>query len=387
MKNKEYKKPRYRVIEFNEAYEPPENKINAKKGYIEWGKDNAYPNSSFEMYNYKGSSTNKSIINKKVKLIAGAGLAPVQNQDLNRLIRKCKLEQQIKQGVLDFEIINGMAFEVLWSRDGSRISSIKHMPIHKLREGIVDLDDPNGVHYPHYLFSNDWQSYSKRKKKEFAPEVIRAFNPEIREGKQVYVYYEYNPFCEVYPVETYSTAMNWIELDYEVSVFHINQLKQGYHPTFILNFANGIPEEEEMDSVVAEFEDKYQGARNAGKMLIAFSEGQDQAPTIETINLQDTDERFTYLKEVSKEEIATAHEIPLQIVILTPGKLASTEERLELLQEFQISYITPRQETVEYVINDILKAGGYEEEIKLLDYKEKIKDETVEEVEEEVINE
>ena len=62
MKETKSKAPKYKVIQFNEAYEPPQNKINPKKGYIEWGKDNAYPNSTFEMYNYCGSSTNKSII-------------------------------------------------------------------------------------------------------------------------------------------------------------------------------------------------------------------------------------------------------------------------------------------------------------------------------------
>ena len=47
-------------------------------------------------------------------------------------------------------------------------------------------------------------------------------------------------------------------------------------------------------------------------------------------------------------------EIPPQLVVLTPGKLGSTEERTELMNEFQQSYISPRQNILESSLNEIL---------------------------------
>jgi len=361
MKNKKNNTIPFRVINFNEAYTPPVNKYKPSKGWIEWGEKNNYPNKTFEMYNYTGSSTSKSIINKKVALSTGKGFQDIQDESLQMFVDKTKLVKETKKADLDYEIINGFAFEVIWSLDGTTITSIKHIPIHKLRRGI-ECDE---VPYPHFYFSHDWEN---SRKAEFKPVPIREWNPFIKQGKQIYVYYEYNPFYDIYPVESYSNCMNWIEMDYEISVFHINQLKQGYHPSFILNFATGIPEPEEMDEYYSDFEDRYKGTQNAGNYFLSFSEGKDNAPELTPVVLNDSDDRFNMLIEQSEIQIARGHEIPPQMVVLTPGKLSGTDERMELLKEFQLSYITPRQENIEGVLNEILKYGGYDEELKLNEY-------------------
>ena len=116
------------------------------------------------------------------------------------------------------------------------------------------------------------------------------------------------------------------------------------------------------------FEQEFQGTENAGQYFLTFSEGKDSAPTLEPILLSDSDDRFEMLMEQGEVQIARGHEIPPQMVILTPGKLASTDERMELLEEFQMSYITPRQQNHESVLNEILKAGGYTEELKFKKY-------------------
>jgi hypothetical protein len=359
MKNKN--KMPLRVINFNEAYEPPVNKYNVGKGFVEWGDKNNYPNKTFEMYNYTGSSTSKSIINKKNSLITGQGFQPIKDQRLKDFVDKMKLEQTTSRIGLDYEIINGYAIEVIWSKDGTTIASMKHIPIHKLRRGIETEEIP----YPHFLFSHDWE---QARKNEFRPSPIREWNPFVKQGKQIYVYYEYNPFVDVYPVESYSNCMNWIELDYEVSKFHINQLKQGYHPSFIFNFATGIPTEEEMDDFNRDFEARFKGTDNAGNFFLTFSEGTEQAPQLTPIQLNDSDDRFAMLIEQSEIQIARGHEIPPQMVVLTPGKLSSTDERMELLKEFQLTYITPRQRNIEGVLNEILSASGYTEKLKLSEY-------------------
>jgi hypothetical protein len=355
------KKPKFNILKFNESYEPPKNKVNARKGFVEWGEDNNYPLKTFEMYNYTGSSTSKSIINKKTALVVGQGFQPIQSPELQKFVQATQLEREIKKAGLDFEIINGFPLEVIWSKDGSKIVSIKHIPTHKLRKGIESEDVP----YPHFLFSNDWENY---KKSGNHPQIIREWNPYIKQGKQIYFHVEYNPLAECYPIEQYSNCMNWIEMDYEISRFHLNQIKQGYHPSFILNFATGIPTDEEIEDFNREFEREFKGTKNAGNYLLTYSEGFENRPEFTPVQLNDSDERFSMLIEQSEIQIARGHEIPPQMVILTPGKLSSTEERAELMREFQQAYVTPRQNTIESVLNEILRVGGYTEEIKLAEY-------------------
>jgi hypothetical protein len=164
--------------------------------------------------------------------------------------------------------------------------------------------------------------------------------------------------------------LNWIDLHYRISTFHLSQVKSGYAPSFILNFATGIPLEEEQDAFFKEFKRNFQGENNAGKIIIAYSEGKDQAPTFEKIDMNDSDERFIMLSEQIKEEIVSAHEAPAPMFILQPGKLASTDERKELMEEFQYTYVDQRQETIEEVLAEIFQTVGIEEEIKLKTYRD-----------------
>ena len=208
------------------------------------------------------------------------------------------------------------------------------------------------LNFPYVLFSNDWNQI---KKEEYTPEIIRQFNPLLRQGKQIYWYSEYNPSADgLYPIASYSTAMNWVELGYEISRFHLNQAKQGYAPSFLLNFGTGIPTEEEQESFFREFKKNFAGTENAGKIIISYSNGDTEKPELIPIQLNDSDERFVMLMDNVDYGIVSGHEIPAQMVILQPGKLGNTQERVELSIEFQRDYVSPRQTQMEEVLNEIL---------------------------------
>jgi hypothetical protein len=302
----------------------------------------------------------KSIINRKVKMITGQGLDwENMSPELSNFLDKNKFDKELKKATLDYELFNGFAFEIVWNREGTAPAIIQHIPFHKLRIGIKGDDVP----FEHYWFSNNWKEW---RKKEYEPEILRAYNDFEREGKVLYYYSEYNPATDgLYPIAEYSAAMNWIELGWEISNFHLNQAKQGYAMSFILNFATGVPTIDEMEEIEREFRRQYSGTENAGKMIMTWSDGQDGKPELIPVQLNNSDERFLQLKEQIQEEIVQASEIPPQLIILTPGKLGSTDERLELMKEFQMMYVSPRQYVIEDVLYDI-----FGEEIKLKNYQE-----------------
>ena len=365
MENKEIKKEGmkqpFKIYNFNQAYVAPTYKWNKAAGFIEWGQDNNYPKFLLDLYNNYGSATHKSIINKKSRLATGFGIEDVIDERLKQFIKKNKLEKQLRAMEKDFEIFNGFCFEIVWNREGTDFT-MKHIPIHKIRIGI----ETEEINHPHFWFSHDWTQY---KKDDYKPDYIRKYDPNITEGRQLVYYTGYNPQQEgLYPIPGYSTSMNWIELDYEISKFHLNQVKQGFAPSFILNFATGIPTIEEMDDFYKDFKRNYSAAENAGKIIITYSEGQDQAPLLTPIQLNDSDERFIMLQDMVEKNIVMGHEIPPQLVILTPGKLGSTDERQELLAEFQSYYITPRQQQLEEVVNNALLPLSFNGEIILNKY-------------------
>jgi len=352
----------FKVFNFGKEYLAPEYKFDAKDGFIHWGRDNQYPQYLLNLYNHYGSPTHKSIINKKSRLTTGYGLRDIVDTQLQNFVDKNSLEKVLRQCEIDFEIFNGFCFEIIWNNEGSDFT-IHYMPFTKIRKGIESKE----IDYPHFWYSKNWNEI---KKEEYKPTMIRRFNPDIRQGKQLFYYIEPNPQQdEIYPIPNYSTTINWIELDYEISKFHLNQVKQGFAPSFILNFSTGIPSIEEMDEYYRDFKRNYEGAENSGKIIITYSEGQEQKPELIPIQLNDSDERFIMLQDMVEKNIVMGHEIPPQLVILTPGKLGSTTERQELLSEFQSYYITTRQQQLEEGFNRVLNLL-FNEDIELKTYDE-----------------
>jgi hypothetical protein len=344
-------KNRIKIFNFNEAYTAPIYKYNNKRHLIEWGTNNLYPIYLLDLYNSYGSTTHKSIVNRKVKLTTGQGWNEVSNPQLQQFIRDNRLNKEVRKVSLDFELYNGFSLEIIYNREGTEVTSIKHVPFHKVRIGIPNDE----VQFNHYWYSDDWVQY---KKSGYEPELYREWNPYVTQGKSLYYHSDYNPQTDgLYPIPGYSTSMNFIEMDYEVGKFHLNQVKQGYAPSFILNFANGIPTDEEQDEFYKEFKRNYSGTDNSGKIILTYSEGVESKPELIPISLNDSDERFIMLQELIERNIVMGAEIPPQLVVLTPGKLGSSEERDELQVEFQQSYVSPRQTTIEEVFNEILNTN------------------------------
>ena len=104
----------YKVFSFNEAYSAPVNKYNANRGIVEWGKDNMYPNYLLDLYNTYGSTTHKSIINKKTKMIAGQGFDDIVSPEVKAFVKKNKLEFETFKASMDYELFNGFSFEVIY---------------------------------------------------------------------------------------------------------------------------------------------------------------------------------------------------------------------------------------------------------------------------------
>jgi len=352
-----------KLFQFNEAYVAPIYTYQKKGDYhfLSFGADNLYPLFLLELYNNYGSPLNKSIINKKTKMTAGFGYKPLTDAKLNEWAKKNNLERLLLYLAKDFMIYGGFAIEVIWNREGTSFD-INYLPIHTLRIGLKETEEEAD----YYWYSKDWGQY---KKEEYKPEYIKRFDPKDRTGRQAIYYIEPNPAAtSLYPIPDYSTAINFVDLDYQIGKFHLNQVRQGFAPSFILNFATGIPTIDEQNQFFREFQRNFKGAENAGKIMITYSDGGDQKPEMIPIQLNDSDDRFILLQEMVEKNITQAHEMPVQLVSFQPGRLGSADERKELMAEFQTYYIAIKQNQMEEAINGVLETIGYTEKIVLNDY-------------------
>lgn len=357
---KKIDKSNFRVINFNKGYDQPVYSFQKRDNIITWGKNNEYPNYLLDLFNYKGSSKHKMIIDKKVNLLIGQGFDPIVNEELQKFVNDNDLVEDLEKWAFDLEIFNGYCIEAIWSNDGTKITTMKHIPISQIRQNIVN----DVVPYNGYWYCADWKN-----KHLFRPEFIHEWNPYNRTGKQLYFYSKYNPqnILVKYPIPYYSASINSIETDYLIGRFHLTDVKKGYAPQFILNFATGIPTPEEQDEFARQFEENYCGP-DGEKVIITYSENSDGNPLFTKIDLNTSDERFIMLGERIDKDILQGSGIPLPLIDSVAGKLGSTEERQELMTEFQQSYIAPRQSILESGLNKIISQNNYGEKLILKKY-------------------
>jgi len=261
----------------------------------------------------------------------------------------------------DLEIYGGFACLIYPSLDNESIAKIEYMDFRKVRKSINSDDE--------FYISKDW---SNTRKECNRPLLVKSFDPDRFDEDEIQLYYyiESNPGSEYYPIPQYSSSLSWIEMDYEISNFHLNSIKNGFMPSFLINFATGIPTEEEMEAIYDDMNKKFSGSTNAGRLIMTFCEGSDQNPTFQPIETNSSDDKFMMLHDKVSQEILIAHSItnPILFGIKTEGQLGGRTELLESLSIFQSIYIDQKQKIFEKFIEEILRINNIQDEIKFKRY-------------------
>ena len=331
--------------------------------WIDYGDNNLYPEYLLDIYLHK-SNKHKSIIGRKVSMTTGNGVEDPVSEELKKFLKnqygEYDIEELLVKSNYDLEIFGGFALQVRWNLDGTKIAALDYIPFHKVR-----LSTNEGMVY----ISKDW---SQHRRKENVPYEMKMFSPlEAKEHPtQIFYFLTQTVGQEYYPIPSYSSTLTWIEMDYEIGNFHLSSLRNGFMPGFLINFATGIPTKEEMDMAHKEFTKKYTGTEEANRLILAFSNGRDEAPELTPIELNDTDERFLMLHKEMKEEIFIGHEVtsPMLFAVRTEGQLGGKSEILEALAMFQSTYINYKQKIIEKQFNKLSNWFGVDEEIILEKY-------------------
>jgi hypothetical protein len=320
------------------AYQPVEavEKEN-RSGWIDYGQNNLFPQHLINLY--QNSPIHNALVNSIAYMIEGQGTGTILDNAL--------------QGIaFDLKLQGAFVAEVIWSMDFTRVVQINHLPFENCRLAYdKEEDDITGIFY-----SKDWaNTRSKRGKPEFIP----AFNPSIAQEQPRQVIYAHGMSAGsvYYPKPDYFGALNYVELSYQMGLYHVNNILNGLFPSFIINFLNGIPQKEEREAIRREWETRLSGAANAGKFLMTFNEDPTRAPQIEAFPLSDADKQYQFLSEETAKQIMVGHRVvsPLIHGIRdTTGFGSNKDEMLVGLEIFNNQVIKPYQRIIERVFTPIL---------------------------------
>ena len=320
------------------AYQPVEavEKEN-RSGWIDYGQNNLFPQHLINLY--QNSPIHNALVNSISYMIEGQGTGTILDNAL--------------QGIaFDLKLQGAFVAEVIWSMDFTRVVQINHLPFENCRLAYdKEEDDITGIFY-----SKDWaNTRSKRGKPEFIP----AFNPSIAQEQPRQVIYAHGMSAGsvYYPKPDYFGALNYVELSYQMGLYHVNNILNGLFPSFIINFLNGIPQKEEREAIRREWETRLSGAANAGKFLMTFNEDPTRAPQIQDFPLSDADKQYQFLSEETAKQIMVGHRVvsPLIHGIRdTTGFGSNKDEMLVGLEIFNSQVIRPYQRIIEEVFTPIL---------------------------------
>jgi hypothetical protein len=320
------------------AYQPVEafEKEN-RAGWIDYGQNNLFPQHLITLY--YNSPIHNALTNSIAYMIEGQGTGTILDNAL--------------QGIaFDLKLQGSFCAEVIWSMDFTRVVQINHLPFENCRLAYdKEEDDVTGIFY-----SKDWANTRSKKGK---PEFIPAFNPSIAQEQPRQVIYAHGMMAgsSYYAKPDYFGALNYVELSYQMGMYHVNNILNGLFPSFIINFLNGIPQKEERESIRREWETRLSGASNAGKFLMTFNEDPARAPQIESFPLSDADKQYQFLSEETAKQIMVGHRVvsPLIHGIRdTTGFGSNKDEMLVGLEIFNTQVIRPYQRLIEEVFTPIL---------------------------------
>lgn len=324
--------------------------IEDRKGFVTFGEGNVFPQYLIELYNE--SPVHGSIVNSIAFMIAGQNLSTTNPQAANEITR-LQLDKLRHTTALDLKLHGGFYWEIIWSMDRSTIAQINHLPFENCRLCVSDdNDDVNGIYY-----SRDWNDTRKKKN---TPAYIPMFNPDYKDEypKQVMFVHSIVPGSEYYPKPDYISAVNNIELTRQISEYQVNLILNGFFPSLITSFNNGIPTLEEQRMIKNQLQQAIQGAENAGKVLTFFNEDRDRGVEFTSFPVSDMDKQFETLVSQAIESILVGHRVtsPLLFGIRDGGGLGSnTDEMKQAMRIFMKQVVEPFQrmitDSIEYLFS------------------------------------
>ena len=311
-----------RVVNFN-AYTSPKIVEQKNRDWVSYGEDNNYFQYLIDRYN--GSPTNNAIINGISEMIYGKGLDATDSNrkpDEYAQMKSLFSKDCVRKLAYDLKLMGGCAMQVVYSKDHSRIVQVEHFPVETLRAEKCNDDGDIEAYY----YMSDWTKLKPSDK----PMRIPAFGFS-QEGVEILYVKPYRAGFYYYSPVDYQGGLQYAELEEEISNYHLNNIMNGLAPSMLINFNNGVPNEEERTLIEQRIYQKFSGSSNAGKFILAFNDNAETAASIEPVQLSDAHNQYQFLSDESMRKIMVAHRVvsPMLLGIKDNSGLGNNAEELK----------------------------------------------------------
>ena len=322
----------------------PVEKVLAGRDMVEWGTRNAYPDYLLDLYN--NVPTLRSIINGNIDYVAGndVTIMPLQeeftNQEMNR--RGDTIREQVRDIAKDFEIYGGFALQVIRNLAGE-VAEVYYIDMRYLRtnkEGDVfyysekwgKSSRTDMVVYPAFMPKIEWEKLSDEERNRHASSIL----------------FVKNVHTQVYPAPLYAASVKACEIERLIDEFHLSDINNHFVSSAIINFNNGDPGQEIKSEIERDFNEKFCGASNGGRVAFSWNPNKESATDIVEFKMEDFGERYKALSQHSRTQIFTSFRaIPLLFGLTSEANTGfSTEEFEQSFKLYNRTQIQPVQRMI-----------------------------------------
>jgi hypothetical protein len=333
------------------AYTSPEVVEPYGKDWVNYGVDNKY--FTYLIDRYLGSTTNESLINGTSNMIYGRGIGaldarrkPEQFAQMISLFRPHDLKRFIK----DRKMLGMSAFQLTYK--SGKVDTVSHFPMETLRPKQANEDGE----IEGWFYHPDWANIKPSDKPKFIP----SFGTTNNKKNEIYVLKPYVAGHFYFSPVDYQGGLPYAVLEEEVGDYLINDVKNGFAGRTVVNFNNGVPDEETQLLVAGKVKRQVTGALG-DPVIVAFNQDQESATTVEKIALDNAPDHYQYLATECENKLIIAHRVtsPLLVGIKSGnsglGNNADEIKTASLLMDNVV--IRPYQDEVIDVMDDILQVN------------------------------
>ena len=305
------------------TYTTPEVKEYKNKEWVAYGEDNNYYQFLIDRYN--GSATNNAAINGISQMIFGRGLDATNSNkrpDEYAQMKSLLKDDDVRKLSYDLKLMGQCAMQVIYNKKHTRIVEVAHFPIETLRSGKANEEGEVDSYY----YMADWSEV----KPSDEPERLPAFGSS-KEEIEIYCVKPYRAGFYYYSPVDYQGGLQYAELEEEIANYHLNNIMNGLAPSMLINFNNGIPDEEERSIIESKIREKFSGSSNAGRFILSFNDNNESGATVEPVQLSDAHQQYQFLSEESMSKVMVSHRIisPMLLGIKDSTGLGNNAEELK----------------------------------------------------------
>ena len=338
------------------TYSTPEILESKNKEWVEFGSNNDY--FKFLINRANGSATSGACITGISQMIYGKGLdatnssrKPEQYAKMISLFKK----DDLRQLAYDLKLTGQCAIQIIYSKDKKTIQMVEHLPIETLRAEKCSADDKK---VQAYYYHPDWVNVKPSEQ----PLRIPAFGVSDT-PKPIEILYvkPYEAGMYYYSTPDYISGISFSEIEEEIANFHVNNIKNSFAPASLINFNNGVPDEEAQALIENKIVSKFQGTNSAGKLIIAFNDSKESQADITPVPISDAHNMFEFISSEAQSKIMMSHRIvsPMLLGIKDNSGFGNNAEELKnasiLMQNIVIN---PFQDLLIDAFDKILAFNG-----------------------------